>query len=201
MSGLAKPAPAASALSPWKAADVLLGRWKEGKKTSVDVTIGHPLAPSVPFHTMKDAAQASAAAEEEKHTHNDAACAPAGCLCEPFAATTFGALVRGRPAIMFALGKLLSAGAEAEEERWAVRELLGQKLEVTLKREMARMLLGSLGSPAGLPGSEEIAFKMSLAFKMWNVTVTSIGMCQANVTFVTFVTFNRKTPYVEGKVS
>ena len=152
---------------------MLLGRWKEGKKTSVDVTIGHPLAPSVPFHTMKDAAQASAAAEEEKHTHNDAACAPAGCLCEPFAATTFGALVRGRPAIMFALGKLLSAGAEAE----------------------------GLGSPAGLPGSEETAFKMSLAFKMWNVTVTSIGMCQANVTFVTFVTFNRKTPYVEGKVS
>ena len=46
--------------------------WIEGKKASVDVTIGHPLAPSIPFLTVKDAVQAAAAAEEEKHIHNDA---------------------------------------------------------------------------------------------------------------------------------
>ena len=51
---------------------------------------------------------------------------------------------------MFTLGKLLSAGAEAEDERWAVRELLGRQLQVTLKREEARMLLGSFGSPTAL---------------------------------------------------
>ena len=57
---------------------------------------------------------------------------------------------------MFAFGNLLSAGGEADEERWAARELLGRQLQVTLKREVARMLLGSLGSSAGQPGSEQM---------------------------------------------
>ena len=123
---------------------------------AVDVTIRHPLAPFAPFHLVKDPAQVAAAAEEEKHAHNGAACAQAGCLCEPFAVTTFGVLGPETSAFMFTMGKLLSAHAEAEEERWATRELLGRQLQVTLKREVARMLMGSLGSPVGLPGSEDI---------------------------------------------
>ena len=66
---------------------------------------------------------------------------------EAFAVTTFGVLGPEASAFMFTMGKLLSAHAEAEEERWAVRELLGLQLQVTLKRG---------GRPVGLPGSEDI---------------------------------------------
>ena len=86
---------------------VLLGRWKEGKEASVDVTIMHPLAPYISFHTVKDGIQAAAAAEEEKHMYNDAACAQTGYISEPFAATTFVSLGPETSAFMSEFGKLL----------------------------------------------------------------------------------------------
>ena len=86
---------------------VLLGRWKEGKEASVDVITMHPLAPYISFHTVKDGVQAAAAAEEEMHMYNDAACAQTGCISEPFAATTFVSLGPETSAFMSAFGKLL----------------------------------------------------------------------------------------------
>ena len=93
---------------------------------------------------------ASEAAEEEKHTHNDAACAQTGRLCEHFAATTFGALGRNLRLYVHTGKAAFSRGRGGGR---AVESLLGRQLRVSLKREVARMLPGS---PAGPPGWEEI---------------------------------------------
>ena len=134
--------------------DLCIRRWKDGKVLMVDVTVRHPLAPSVPLnHTQEELL---IGAEKEKSEHYTAACEQQGSGFTPFAISTFGALGPGSADFLFELESLYAATEPSKEVRGALRFHLGQGLQNALKREVARMLLGSSSASVVFPGSDSV---------------------------------------------
>ena len=140
-------------------ADLLLAHWSGKGPCAVDVSVVHPLAPSVPAHTVKTGLEAVVAMEGVKHAKYDECCRQSNVSLTAFVLSTFGML--GDEAERF-----FRCVSMARRRRWLdeddprdARRYM-QQLQITLKREVARMLLqGPLdlvqGQPLGQTSSVE----------------------------------------------
>jgi hypothetical protein len=72
-----------------KPADVMLSHWKAGGPLAIDVSIVHPLAPSIPFQTVETGSGRANDAEAKKDQKYDNSLAAVQLQFKPFVLTTF----------------------------------------------------------------------------------------------------------------
>ena len=70
--------------------DILLPHWQGGGPCAIDVSVVHPLAPSVACHTVKIGQEAVEAMERVKHSKYDQCCNESIVTLVPFVLSTFG---------------------------------------------------------------------------------------------------------------
>ena len=120
--------------------DILLPHWHGGGPCAIDVSVVHPLAPSVACHTVKIGQEAVEAMERVKHSKYDQCCNESNVTLVPFVLSTFG--------LFGAEAERLFHGITAAARRRAVvddscidRVQYLQQLLISLNREIARQLL------------------------------------------------------------
>jgi len=119
--------------------DIEISHWKGQGPLDVDVSVVHPLNPSVPYGSVKSGHEAVEEAEQGKRRKHGPTCAAAKVSFEPFGVSTFGILGNSASALFKDIIALLQAATK--EERAALETLYGQQLQLALKRDIARMLL------------------------------------------------------------
>ena len=120
----------------------------------IDATSRYPLAPSVP--RSQDQEDLLINADTEKTDKYLGQCESNGCGFGPFAISTFGALGPSSGDFLFDLETLYASSEPSKEALAALRYQLWQGLQIALKCEVARMLLGGASSPPVLPGSDQV---------------------------------------------
>ena len=85
-------------------ADLLLPHWKGGGPLAIDVTVVHPLAPSIPLQTVKTGREALDRAEKDKDDKHGEVCTQSNIPFTPFVLSTFGALSSSSDAFFNDLG-------------------------------------------------------------------------------------------------
>jgi hypothetical protein len=124
-----------------KPADVMLSHWKAGGPLAIDVSVVHPLAPSIPFQSVETGAGRANDAEVKKHLKYDNSLAAVHLQFKPFILTTFGQLGAESSEFLDALLHYLVPSDSSHVERGTLISHYHQQLQIALKREIARMLL------------------------------------------------------------
>ena len=70
-------------------ADILLPHWQGKGPCAIDVSVVHPLAPSVPCHAVKTGREAVESMERVKHSKYDRCCNESNTTLVPFVLSTF----------------------------------------------------------------------------------------------------------------
>ena len=122
-------------------ADVLLGCWIGAGPLAVDVSVVHPLAPSVPFQSVQGGEVALKRVKELKIAKYAEVCQSSNMNFTPFVLTTFGRLGSGSAAFLADLIKGLPQHDLTPAEKRDQTRQYHQQLQLALKREVARMLL------------------------------------------------------------
>ena len=122
-------------------ADLLLTHWKGGGPCALDIAVVHPLAPSLPFAAVKTGREAIESMERVKRAKYAESCEKSNVAFMPIVLSTFG--MSGADGTLFCnqLASAMRCSSEEEDATPNRRRQLSQQLQITLKREVARMLL------------------------------------------------------------
>ena len=121
-------------------ADLLLAHWTGRGPCAVDVSVVHPLAPSTPCHTVKNGTEAIVAMEGVKHTKYTECCRQSNTSLNAFVLSTFGMLGEEAERFFRCISMARRRRALDDDDPQDLRRYM-QQLQITLKREIARMLL------------------------------------------------------------
>ena len=127
-------------------ADIFLDRWTTTDPVAVDVTVTHPLAPSLGLNA-RQAKEAAAAKERRKNTKYAHLIRDKQLHFIPVGVTTFGAL--GPQATQFVDDAADFYSAKCALDRGVCRKQLVKRLQVALLQEVGKRLL------AGIRAGEE----------------------------------------------
>ena len=110
--------------------DLLISFWKGAGPLAVDAVIVHFLNPSTPYTSIRTGNEAVTEAEHKKREKHGPACAEARVAFEPFGMSTFGQL-----------GDLVALIHDhgSKEEMEEIYRRCGQQLQLSMKRDIARM--------------------------------------------------------------
>ena len=130
-------------------ADLLLHHWKGGGPAAVDVSVTHPLCPSLPYHRLQNGHDSANKVESEKHTHYDSQCSADHIKFFPFVLTTFGSMGSETARLFSEIITLHYPSDSTPKEQDKIYHQYQSQLQVRLKRDIARMLLQGYLPPSG----------------------------------------------------
>ena len=122
-------------------ADIFLDRWTSPDPVAVDVTVTHPLAPSLGL-SVRQAKEAAATKERQKISKYAHLIRDKHLNFIPVGITTFGAL--GPQATQFVDDAANFYSAKCAVERGVCRRQLVERLQVALLQEVGKRLLAAI---------------------------------------------------------
>jgi len=134
-------------------ADIFVSHWSDNGPLAVDVTVTHPLAPSLGM-SVSAARSALEIKEQRKVQKSSDICTEVGLEFAPFALSTFGELGRKASDILSTVVDLYAAKHDLLRSLAAFR--LRQLIQVALMRSVAKRLLiacQAKGEGEGSPAS------------------------------------------------
>ena len=138
-------------------ADILLSHWQGRWPCAIDVSVVHPLAPSIPCHTIKTGREAVDSMERVKHSKYDQCCNESNTTLVPFVLSTFGHFGAEAERVFHGVTGALRRRAMIDDD-CCERSRCRQQLLIGLNREIARQLLQSpfeLAEPSAAAASDE----------------------------------------------
>ena len=122
-------------------ADILLTHWKGAGPCAIDVAVVHPLAPSNNVANVKTGMEAVQDMERVKIQKYSRECAESNVTFVPFVLSTFGMLGSDAGQFFHHLTSAFRLSGSSDIEGSDVAFLYMSQLQITLKRQIARMLL------------------------------------------------------------